>query len=780
MRKLMILLTLLTLAGCGGTEPVSPTTTEPTTTTTTVQGRVILEQPLADARLTFERPDGTVIADGQTNEAGSFGSELPAEVRDFRVTARRDGESYATEVRNFDGTLVVVSPLTNLAAARVRTHPGESLEEAEAAVRRFLGLSADSDLGEAMVQTSNRPGFQARRYLEEARATGNQSQDGVSPYVGELLAAMDSGFLPNFIYGKDKKWVVLGTNVGIALVTSVAQSADVPFAPVIGWALSLLASDFFGKDNPFAQVDAELAELASEIQHVEGQLVKEIKKDTYSENLNTAILSLTSLAGLKDRFSNSLQMGLSYADKQALAKDLTTPETLNFITLINQNQLGDGLGPGLLGQAAQRYELAGLSYYCNQTPFDPMDQEFEYFASQETLAAALIVEGFHTLDPPDTTSARNWYDRYKEGVSLAASAVPQPLPSDDLFWIKRGGVLFYRHAEGARSYEDAKKYAAAFKLGGYSGWRIASYSDIDFLLANGDHFATPEALESAGFDLAALKKSHLKFGSTAPNLGAIEGDFSDPAGFLGGFPQEWHGQKSFFLACDVPDDASHIERLVPLGELTKLSLEPTSTGVRAIGTLTVVRHKQGVEVETKSFPGLDVTEFVSLSSSDPDLLRVQNAPYAQGALQPLTPPFDVNLRPGGVTWLHSGTVTVTATAFQPFQPNLPRLTATLKLSNQDVPAPRLEMVRLGPKEVTISNAPTTLPLSLTGFYSDGTSRALTGGTYTTSLPQVEIVTLGDQTQLVLKSDPGPAVTSFTVTGTAEGKSNTTKFVLKLP
>lgn len=788
MRKLMILLALLTLAGCGGSDPSRLTTTAPEPpVTTTVHGRVVLAEPLANATLRFERPDGTPLAisgDTQTNEAGSFGTEIPPDARDFRVTASRDGEAYATEVRNFEGGLVVVSPLTNLVAARLQTHPGESLEQAQAAVRKFFGMADEADLSEVMVQTSSRPGFQAEPYLEAARAAGNQSQDGVSPFVGSLLQAMDSGLLPNFVYGKDKKWVEFGTNLGISLVTSVAQSADVPFAPVIGWALSLLANDFFGKDNPFAQVDAELAALAAEIKHVEDQVTKEIQKDAYSVNLNTALNGLTGLSGLKDEFRFSLQGGLSYAGRQALAQKLTRPENLNYITLINQDQLGDGLGPGLLGQAAQRYGMAGLSYFCNQYPFDPMFQEFGYFAGQETLATGLVVEGFHSLDPPDTTSARNWYDRYKEGVSLAATAVPQPLPSDDLFWIKRAGILFYRHAEGARTYGEAKKYAAAFKLGGYTGWRVASYADIDGLLGNGGDIATPEQLEGAGLDLKAMRKAnsagHLEFGSDAPNLGGIEGDLYHPTEFLGGLAQEWHGKKSFFLACDVPE-AGSIERLLPLGELTQLSLESTSSGVKAIGTLTVVRHKQGLEVETKTFPGLDVTEFVSLSSSDPDILRVQNAPYAEGALEPLTPPFEVNLEPGGVTWLRNGTVTVTATAFQPFQPNLPRLTASLKLSNQNVPAPTLEMVRLGPKEVTLNNLPTVLPLSLLGFFSDGTSEVLKGASFTTSLPaHVEIVTLGDQVNLVLKSNPGPGVTSFTVKGTAQGKSNTTKFLLNLP
>ena len=80
---------------------------------------------------------------------------------------------------------------------------------------------------------------------------------------------------------------------------------------------------------------------------------------------------------------------------------------------------------------------------------------------------------------------------------------------------------------------------------------------------------------------------------------------------------------------------------------------------------------------------------------------------------------------------------------------------------------------LAPRNVRLTTVPSVTNISVTGVYSDGNVRPLRNATFTTSIPQARVVDLAGRYQLDLSSLP--STTSFNVTATVDGKSDTTTF-----
>ena len=84
-------------------------------------------------------------------------------------------------------------------------------------------------------------------------------------------------------------------------------------------------------------------------------------------------------------------------------------------------------------------------------------------------------------------------------------------------------------------------------------------------------------------------------------------------------------------------------------------------------------------------------------------------------------------------------------------------------------------MRLGPKHATLVNPTVATPLTLYGFYDDGSSKPLTSATFTQSIPEASVSVANGQ--LFLDLSAVPATKSFTVTATLDGVSDTTTFSL---
>ena len=133
---------------------------------------------------------GKLLAQSETDAAGNYHFHDFYAPSDFRVTARLSrGQEFSSEVRGFSnsGKVVGLNIPTSLASAYIQSHPGETLESAEARVRRVLHFAPDRPLDQ---ESEESPRSHFSQYAFFVRAAQN---GGWPNYRDKLLSLMESG-----------------------------------------------------------------------------------------------------------------------------------------------------------------------------------------------------------------------------------------------------------------------------------------------------------------------------------------------------------------------------------------------------------------------------------------------------------------------------------------------------------------------------------------------------------------------------------------------------------
>ena len=796
-------------------------------------GQVNLDRPVAGATVEFFRLDGTPIATSGpvvTDITGVFRANLAERSATFlSVASSVEGgvtEAYAAEVEGLNPTseMVFINPLTNLVAAYHREHPELSLAESTRAVSAGLGLPPDHDPRYHLMQGSHRKGFDVPTYLRHARAATRARTDGAAwntPFVTTVVRSLSSPSNdppvvvptnPIFESASGTYWSKEGVQLGVAVVSTALQLDGIPAGALIGWSVNLLlgGGGSNGEQAAFQALANEIFELGQEVEAVYANLSQEIDHAFFSAAALNLIEQLAPIKALQQTYSSYLSSGMTASQQQTLVSQLTNPAFTSLLPAIHDGQMGaSGFGAtGLLQAAGNLVHLRDRPFFSNLAHFQPLMSEFTYFAGQQTSAMNLIVEAYHGQVPPNPELARVTYDQYSRNLATQATALPQPLDSDDVVYVRSAGLLFYRYVHGRATQHEAEELASAFQVGHYTKWRVANSSDILALIDPKRQFSIDE-LKAAGFDFTATEAdptnrdhSHY-FIAGNDNIsfpldkgtGPIFGVRREVAGPNGNPAQEPENKWDDYHYCWmlVADARDQDPSLLPaLGQLTSLEVVsgPGDT-VRAQGAFNVnhtdyaapyIWNNQindvGFKTGTQVVSGIELTSRVSWASSNPSILRVGNLPANNTGVRLPTTPSALNFGPGVLTWLAPGSTDVTATAHLPFADGLPTLTGSLSLTNNSVPPAELQAVLISPKNSIITAAPSVTSLYLVGFYSDGTSRNLTEATWTASQPQARVVSLAGETQLDLSARP--SASSFTVSATVNGRSDTATFYVNIP
>lgn len=798
MRKLVPLLLVTGLvAGCGNDSTFSSTAPFSPGSDSAIQplgeslvGRVLLDAPLRGASVRFFTLDGAAIpttAPVVTDGAGFFEAFFLSPPTSFRAVAQKDGESYASDFRNFSPAQhVIITPLTNLWSARQRAHPEETPEQAAASLRAGLGLPADFDLLTDMGTVGHRPGFVAVSYIREARGSGNNaSSDGVSPFVAATLARLASNQTgaQNRIFSdpQSNAWASQGVQLGVSVVTALLMANGAPVGGIIGWGVGILLQPLTGNPSAsqFQAVAAELEALGQQIEEMYLEIKQVLAETQYIEDFNrlkerTAGLIQASGQKLLDAYLN----GLSSVQRDALAAELSSVDLLTALLEIHNSQTGLSPTNGLLGQANQLVKLSSLKYYSNATVFNPLATEFHYFAGLQTQAITLLIEGFHGQEPPDTLSARTNYDVYCANLAQQATYLPQPLPSDEVIYLTQEGLIFYRRVIGPSNSKTAQKHAAGVSEGPFKKFHVASSSEVRAAM-DAAPSKTQAGLEAMGFDFSG------QVGSNANLAVAVsDGDGVDLQTGLNVTLSNWSlSSHHYLLVADLTREQVQADPsdFVALGRLKGLRVQEdrANSCVRAFGNYTVNLKKESVPLND-----VEISSLVRWSTSDSSTLRIQNLPAGSNAQRLPNTPTELTFGPGHYTWLTPGSpqATVNASAQDPYDSSLRTVaSANVTLTGDNVAIPTVRTIRIGPREriLNVLGAPGAQPLNFRGYRSDGTEVDLAGqGTITASIPEVQIRNSSTNPQLQI--DTRPSVSQFTVTANYNGLQDQVTFYVNFP
>lgn len=240
----------------------------------------------ADVRVSVYGPHGWPLVDvpAATNRYGVFPAAVPS-LSSVRVTVSGgtiNGQPFpghlSRDVVLTDPAhqIVVVNPVTTLVSRLLDRRPELKLDEAEALVRRFLGLPANYSMGLALRQSS---GYVSRFSSPVAFMTEAQAAGGLDAFAHLLLLelASDSAIHP---FPQPK---LLGDTGSSAVSTIQAgleagildYASSIGLYSLTGWAISLTGSSNSGADS--AAIDAllqSLADLQSSIDALSNQVAQ--------------------------------------------------------------------------------------------------------------------------------------------------------------------------------------------------------------------------------------------------------------------------------------------------------------------------------------------------------------------------------------------------------------------------------------------------------------------------------------------------------------------------
>ncbi|MEZ4554479.1 MAG: hypothetical protein R3B59_11360 [Dehalococcoidia bacterium] len=218
----LVLLASLGLIACGDTD---------TSPEALIHGWVIADGPVSGAEVTLLDHEGNPIegASDTSYETGTFALPVDHIPHEFTVVAEggtMNGQAFAGELRatvlGFDPdedslVLTLGTTLASVYGQRADVRP----EEAHAAVREFLAIYVDVDLGEGFREESAY--FGARAFLAEALVNG-----GVDTYVGQLADdMMKPGFEAHSFPGTQENFGALD------LASGVLQWAGYKATPIV-------------------------------------------------------------------------------------------------------------------------------------------------------------------------------------------------------------------------------------------------------------------------------------------------------------------------------------------------------------------------------------------------------------------------------------------------------------------------------------------------------------------------------------------------------------------
>jgi hypothetical protein len=488
-------------------------------------GQAVLDGPLPQGVVMVD-PSGTTTSIGAGGAFALSASGLPKNFS-IHVTggsssrALDPGEELRLEVRDFDGSpqTLRVNLITTLVSHYMERHPELTVQQATAAVKRFLQLPGDFDVQLDHSRGRNTP-FHDATFLQEAASHG-----GVATFFPQLVDEMDAGGFHSFAAMLEEE-ASLADKIGDGLTEAIGDALN---EELTGWIISAIGSAIGlpGTDEKLEQISAELQSIQTNIDNLRSQLEQAIVSSTYSDlagQLNPEISRIVEFTSQLAEHSDP--------DSLAVLQGQILQNQADMQTLADQ-QLGTGvLGKGLMELAAQ--EVGPLLSDSRQVA-TLMDQ-FDYYKNLQTLALNLLVDAQHAgpylgmatpemevFCPPNYPGAVASYTTYQNNLRSQASQLPRPFADHDSFYDPRTGLVWSLHTFGGGQPIELLTYVFHGGQGGdwnparvmgvpidgtsfspvqvgFSIWRFPTLAELDTLVAGvAGEPSLRNALASLGF-----------------------------------------------------------------------------------------------------------------------------------------------------------------------------------------------------------------------------------------------------------------------------------------
>lgn len=430
------------MGGCGGGGG--------THTEGTVQGWAAANGPVGAAQVLLYDPSGNVIQQKDVHATSDFGSfmasvnDLP---RDFRIVA--EGGTVADEpfsgrlvadYRNFDANngIVHINPVTTLVSAYLDKHPGLTLEDATAKVKKFLAMPDSFDIGEGA--NSSGEYFDHRTFMADALLNG-----GFQPSIKKLVDEIDSGPaeathpFPSAASGGGMQG---GGGVGMWVAEKLATGAvSYIGGEAMGWGLSQIG---LGLDNQTAQLTQAIAQMQQQLSALSSQLdVLNSKMDQLSNQLvateyDVRMGQVSQLIGAIKSIRGKMTIFVTSppANKQLLETkrkeivDLIKANLLGKETLLHDQLYGLPGQTPLLKLWSQKVKTSHR--FLSSSDYATVKSMFDYFDALQAWQMEILVEYYHYTGEGAEYHAGidSTISAYQANIQKQHSLLLNPIPNE--------------------------------------------------------------------------------------------------------------------------------------------------------------------------------------------------------------------------------------------------------------------------------------------------------------------------------------------------------------
>jgi hypothetical protein len=697
LRKSILLLLLLVVAGCGASNE-TPTTLTSGLTSTEVNGLLDLGGPVQGAQVTFLDASGTTLAQPPvvTGSDGRFRAEslfpatfrVRAAVPQSRARALNQAGTFeaVTHVSSASRELTVLNAVTTLTSLYQAKHPELTLAQCEARVKEFLEIPSYVNV---RWQLDGNP---YAHFLHDVFCAKAELNGGIDAFLQQLLLEIDQGGTQVFSAagaGDPPFWgpILVGATQRLTkgVATTTLKWGLGRMAAVLGWN--------FGVSGALREIAQELQQLSNQISALQSTVDRDAQIEAVRNAYNSLENDIEPLAAPNQLLIN-----------QGLVADVTGapgPANQNVVNLLDAlgtlnstgviENLGRHLGQpnGLNNIYAQLVALqmtrAGVGTVFqpvlrSQLLSAPVDSAYNYYSGTMTQAVNLLSEsafgvaGGH-LGPALKTAL---LEQRRALAFIRSWQLQVPPYLGNTLVDLEAGLMFHLAFEREETYSQTVKLSFCYTpvYNGYAGWRLATENDVKSLFARmqranpKDPFTTLESVY--GFNLAGISKdsADIWIGSTVnrvePNTCNVTYDgsprtFNLNSGALNyrrpteRYPYLYVRDIPHPVASTTSEDIQILLRVA--GTLKGLKVSPgpqVAAPSGDSGTYSIVQASGTFEISTpKGSQTGDAfySDRVVWTSSNPDIAEVSNLPNTPGLIQWRRTPN--NQQPGPVTLVAS-------------------------------------------------------------------------------------------------------------------------------
>lgn len=463
--------------------------------TATIQGWVYADKPISGATLTIYNIKGEQVSKTDKSATGDLGSflitvyNLPSDFRILADNGRHEGQAFeanlSADFRNCDpqNDIIYINVVTTMVSTYLDQHPEKTLNKATAAVKKFLEIPDEVDIGSGLHGSGEY--FDYGKFLEEAANHG-----GVNNYIEQLVKEIDGNAthpFPGLPTLSDEE------SIGVWAAKQLASGAlSYVGGKLMGWGLSEIGIGFGGEsDESIKEMQTKLVEISQQLDALDTKMTQFYDELSYQITQNNYDVRMGQMGTLISNIKSIRQKIAIYISNPPADPTLLETKKKEIIKLIEERLVGNEtvIHDQLTGLNGQTPLLKVWSQvvktkhrFLSSNDSSCIKPQFDYFDMLQIWMMELLVEYYHAIGEGEAYHADidSVIQDYTNHIAAQRALLLPSIP--DRVYIDRDKGLMISLPDNAMiDFYNCNKIICDMKYNqsfGLSGWRWPTKNEM--------------------------------------------------------------------------------------------------------------------------------------------------------------------------------------------------------------------------------------------------------------------------------------------------------------